>query len=338
MVHFQHIAVLYGGGSAEREVSLDSGNAVADALKERGYRVTLIDATENVAADLLAAKPDAVFNALHGRWGEDGCVQGLLEMLRIPYTHSGVLASATAMHKPTAKEIFEGHGLKCPTGGVFTKAQALSSEPIPRPYVIKPLNEGSSVGVSICHEDGSNEFTADNWPFGEEVLIEPYIPGREIQVAVLDGIALGAIEIRPKSGFYDYEAKYTDGKADHLMPAPLPKEEYDEVCRLAEQAHLALGCRGLTRSDFRYNDTDNKPYEAGQTRFYLLEINTQPGMTPLSLAPEIAAHSGVGFADLVERLVESATLDHPDAENEKNKKQDEMSHGEKETIHARGAV
>ncbi len=337
MKKFKHIAVLYGGWSAERDVSLSSGEAVAKALDERGYQVSLVDATENLAADLLKLKPDAVFNALHGRWGEDGCVQGLLEMLRIPYTHSGVLASSTAMHKPIAKEIFESHGLQCPTGGIYTKEQILANEPMARPFVVKPINEGSSVGVEICFENDNKHYTHQNWPFGEEVLIEPYIPGREIQVAVLDGKALGAIEICPQAGFYDYEAKYTDGKAEHLMPAPIEPETYAEVCALAEQAHNALGCRGLTRSDFRYDDTNNRIYEAGQSRFYLLEINTQPGMTPLSLAPEIAAHGGISFADLVERLVQTATLDNAEAVENNNKKQDAI-HGEKETINTSGAV
>ncbi|MDG1288048.1 MAG: D-alanine--D-alanine ligase [Rickettsiales bacterium] len=337
MSDFKHIAVLYGGWSAERDVSLSSGEAVAKALAETGYQVSLVDATENLAADLLKLKPDAVFNALHGRWGEDGCVQGLLEMLRIPYTHSGVLASAAAMHKPTAKEIFEGHGLQCPTGGTYTKEKIIAGEPMPRPFVVKPINEGSSVGVEICFPGDNKHYTAENWPFGDEVLIEPYIPGREIQVAVLDGEALGAIEICPNASFYDYEAKYTDGKAEHLMPAPIEPEAYAEVCDLAQQAHKALGCRGLTRSDFRYNDTDNKTYEAGQSRFYLLEINTQPGMTPLSLSPEIAAHGGISFTDLVEHLVQSATLDNVEAVENNNKKQD-ADHGEKETIHAGGAV
>ena len=331
----KHIAVLYGGWSAEREVSLNSGKEVAKALREKGYQVSLIDATEQLAEELIRLKPDAVFNALHGRWGEDGCVQGLLEMLRIPYTHSGVMASSTAMHKPTAKEIFESHGLQCPSGGIYTKAQVLAAEPLPRPFVIKPINEGSSVGVEIAFEHDNKHYTEANWPFGEEVLIEPYIPGREIQVAVLNGKALGAIEIKPQTGFYDYEAKYTDGKADHLMPAPIEPQAYAEICALAERAHAALGCRGLTRSDFRYDTSDNPAYNTGQSRFYLLEINTQPGMTLLSLAPEIAAHGGIDFAELVDRLVQSATLDHFMTDEQKEKDHD---HREKEAIHASGAV
>jgi D-alanine-D-alanine ligase len=303
----RHIVVLKGGLSKEREVSLASGTAVEIALRELGYRVSGVDAGARLAAALEELKPDAVFNALHGQYGEDGCVQGVLELLGIPYTHSGVLASALAMDKPQAKKIFEAEGLRCAEGGVFTRAELCADDPMPRPYVVKPLNEGSSVGVRIVQPgEAIPAFSEANWPFERDVvLVERYIPGREIQVAVLDGEALGVIEIRPQSGFYDYEAKYTAGKAAHLMPAPLPEAEYAEVCRMAEQAHRALGCRGLTRSDFRYNDQD-----LGEGLFYILETNTQPGMTPLSLAPEIAAHRGMSFGALVERLIASATTDH----------------------------
>lgn len=302
----KHVAVLKGGMSKERDVSLTSGVAVEKALTELGYRVSSVDAGRDTAAQLAELKPDVVFNALHGQYGEDGCVQGLLEVMGIPYTHSGVMASAIAMDKPAAKKIFEASGLRCPQGDVYSREALLAEEPMPRPYVVKPLNEGSSVGVRIVMPGDNETFVGGVWPFeGESVLVERYIPGREIQVAVLDGEALGAIEICPKTRFYDYEAKYTEGKAEHLMPAPLPEEEYEEVCRLAERAHKALGCRGLTRSDFRYNDQD-----LGAGMFYLLEINTQPGMTPLSLAPEIAAHKGISFTEIVDRLVKSATTDH----------------------------
>lgn len=299
-----HIAVLMGGMSAEREVSLSSGAAVVKTLKELGYRTSSVDAQADLAQQLAALKPDLVFNALHGRYGEDGCVQGLLEVMGIPYTHSGVLASALAMDKPMAKKLFESAGLQVPGGKVFPKEALIEGDPMPRPYVIKPLNEGSSVGVEIIFEHSNRVFSEAGWPFGDEVLVEPYIPGREIQVAVLDGKALGAIEIRPKGQFYDYEAKYTDGRADHLMPAPISEEAYRLVCRYAEVAHTALGCRGLTRSDFRYDED-----AASQDPFYLLEINTQPGFTPLSLSPEIAAHVGIDFAALVQKLVDGATLD-----------------------------
>jgi D-alanine-D-alanine ligase len=299
----RHIAVLMGGWSAEREVSLSSGKAVAQALATLGYKVTLIDAQPGVAEQLVLAKPDVVFNALHGRWGEDGCIQGLLECLKIPYTHSGVLASALAMDKPMAKKIFAQAGLLTAEGKVVHKSEVIGKDVLPRPYVVKPVNEGSSVGVKVILEHENFFFDEASWPYGEEVLVETYVPGHEVQVAVLDGKALGAIEIRPRGRFYDYEAKYTDGKAEHLMPAPIHEEAYKEVCLLAERAHAALGCRGLTRSDFRYDDTKGEPGV-----FYLLELNSQPGMTPLSLSPEIAKHAGIEFNELVDSLVKGARL------------------------------
>ena len=297
-----HVAVLKGGLSAEREVSLNSGAAVEKALAALGHQVTSIDVGADLAQVLAAKKPEVVFNALHGRFGEDGCVQGILEMLKIPYTHSGVLASALAMDKPMAKKIFASEGLLCAQGKTLTKHEMFEAEPMPRPYVVKPLNEGSSVGVTIVMERDNFTFREETWQFGESVLVEKFIAGREVQVAVLDGKALGAIEIRPKGKFYDYTAKYTDGGAEHLMPAPIPADKYAEVCRLAEKAHDALGCRGLTRSDFRYN-------EGGDDQFYILETNTQPGMTELSLSPEIAAHAGLSFNDLVAHLIATARVD-----------------------------
>ncbi len=303
-----HIAVLMGGWSAEREVSLTSGAAVAKALEENGHQVTRIDAGADVQQKLAAAKPDVVFNALHGRWGEDGCVQGLLEIMKIPYTHSGVLASALAMDKPMAKKVFASAGIPMANGRVLHRDELLGKDPMPKPYVVKPINEGSSVGVSIVLEGDNFTFTRDNWPYGEWVLVEEYIKGREIQVAVLDGKALGAIEIKPKGRFYDYTAKYTDGQAQHLMPAPIPAEHYKMVCELAERMHNILGCRGLSRSDFRY-DVESKSI------FYALETNTQPGMTPLSLSPEIAAHAGISFNQLVEHLVQGACLDNAEVQH-----------------------
>lgn len=298
----QHIAVLLGGWSAEREVSLNSGKAVANACRELGYQVTEIDVAHDIATVLSELKPDACFNALHGKWGEDGCIQGILDVLQIPYTHSGVLASALAMYKPLAKDVFRGAGIPCSGGDVYAKHDVMEGDVMPRPYVVKPLDEGSSVGVHIVME-GDNALPWDDnaWPFGDKVLVEPYVPGREIQVAVLNDKALGAIEIRPKGQFYDYETKYTDGKADHIMPAPLSEADYAKVMEYAERAHKALGCRGLSRSDFRYDNTLDNP------EFFILELNTQPGMTPLSLAPEIAAYAGISFAQLVERLIKSAT-------------------------------
>lgn len=302
-----HVAVLKGGLSEERDVSLSSGAAVEKALQSLGYRVSAVDVGHDVANMLQSLKPDICFNALHGRYGEDGAMQGVLEILGIPYTHSGVLASALAMDKPMAKQIFAAHGLRCAAGIVVSKEAMFAQDPMPRPYVVKPLNEGSSVGVTIVMEGDDFHFEETNWHYGDVVLVERYIAGREIQVAVLNGKALGAIEIRPRGKFYDYTAKYTDGMAEHLMPAPLPKMRYEEVCQLAERAHAALGCRGLTRSDFRFYDSLVAP--GGDDQFYLLETNTQPGMTPLSLAPEIAAYAGISFEGLVKALVETAQLD-----------------------------
>ena len=299
----KHVAVLMGGWSAEREVSLVSGAAVVEALKEKGYRVSAIDAGHTVATTLGDMKPDVCFNALHGRFGEDGCIQGVLETLGIPYTHSGVLASAMAMDKPLAKKLYDTVGLPCVEGGIFHRDQILAGDVMAAPYVIKPLNEGSSVGVKIVTgEENELPFASEAWHYGEEVLVERYIPGREVQVAVLDDKAIGAIEIRPKNQFYDYEAKYFDGFAEHLMPAPIDKAVYDDVMQMAELAHKVLGCRGVTRTDFRYDDTDGEP-----GKLFILETNTQPGMTPLSLTPEIAAHAGMNFGELVDWLVKDAS-------------------------------
>lgn len=301
----KHVAVLMGGWSREREVSLTSGHAVATALTTLGYRVTTIDVKPDIAEVLAKLQPDVAFNALHGRWGEDGCIQGILEVLKIPYTHSGVLASALAMDKPMAKKVFEAHGIRTAPGFVTTRGRVKEMLPFAPPVVIKPVNEGSSVGVHIVHEMDHLDNLREGESPEDQVLVEKYIPGREIQVAVLDDEPLGAIEIRPFTGFYDYEAKYTVGKAEHLMPAPLPQKDYDEVMQLALKAHRALGCKGVSRTDFRYDDTS-----LGQGLFYILETNSQPGMTPLSLTPEIAAHRGMTFGQLVERLITSALRDH----------------------------
>jgi D-alanine-D-alanine ligase len=310
----KHVAVLKGGWSVEREVSLVSGDACAKALREVGYKVTEIDVQPDIADKLLKLKPDVVFNALHGRWGEDGCMQGLLELLKIPYTHSGVLASSVAMDKPMAKKVFAQASLLCPKGITVSREALFQGDPMKRPFVVKPANEGSSVGVYLVMQEDNRPLsqimesrdpakreagTAEGRSrYHEAWLVEEYIPGREITVAVLKDKPLGVTEIRPKSGFYDYTNKYTDGKTEHLCPAPLTQAEYAEVMELALKAHRALGCRGLSRADFRY---DGK-------RFYLLEVNTQPGMTPLSLSPEIAAHAGINFNNLVQILVEDARL------------------------------
>lgn len=297
-----HIAVLLGGISAEREVSLVSGAAVAKGLEECGYRVSKIDVGSDVAEQLTRLRPDVAFNALHGRYGEDGCVQGVLELLKIPYTHSGVMASALAMNKAMARKIFTSAGLRVAHGRMASKEEVIGRDPMQRPYVVKPVNEGSSVGVKLFFEGDNFFFCEADWPYGEQVLVEQYVPGREITVAVLDDKALGATEITVESGFYDYENKYTAGRNKHICPAPLPKERYDEVLRMAETAHKALGCRGLSRSDFRYDDTQ------GDGVFYILEVNTQPGMTPLSLAPELANLAHIPFNTLVDRMVKSARL------------------------------
>ena len=297
-----HVAVLKGGLSAEREVSLTSGLAVEKALLALGHTVTAIDVSANLVDDLKAAKPDVVFNALHGRYGEDGCVQGLLEILKIPYTHSGVLASAVAMDKPMAKVIFAAAGLRCAQGVVAHKDELMGRDPIPRPYVVKPANEGSSVGVKILFEKDNFFFTRENWPYGETVLVEKYIPGRELTVAVLDGKALCVTEIRPETGFYDYDNKYGPNGAKHFCPAPLPENVAQQLMEMALAAHQALGCRSLSRSDFRYD-------EAGDGQIYIIETNTQPGMTAMSLSPEQAAHVGISFEQLVARILATARLD-----------------------------
>lgn len=302
------VAVLLGGASVEREVSLVSGAAAAKALRERGYDVTAIDVGRDVRAlvEALAPRPDVVFNALHGRYGEDGCVQGVLELMGLPYTHSGVLASALAMDKPAAKRVMAAAGIPSPEGFVLYRRALAAGDPMPRPYVVKPANEGSSVGVRIVRE-GDNAGPIDGMSWGEEqrLLVEPYIPGRELTVGVMGDRPLAVTELRPRAGFYDYEAKYTAGRTEHLIPAPVPEPVYGEAMRLALAAHRALGCRGVTRADFRYDDT--RPGEPG--RLYLLEVNTQPGMTPLSLVPEQAAHLGISFADLVVWMVEQAQCD-----------------------------
>jgi len=298
-----HVAILMGGWSAEREISLVSGRACAKALSGQGYRVSEIDVGRDLADVLLRLKPDVAFNALHGRWGEDGCVQGLLEVLGLPYTHSGVRASANAMHKPTAKELFRQAGLACAEGITISLDEARRAIPLAPPYVLKPPAEGSTVGVRVIRP-GDNVDPLAGWRFGDELMVERYVPGRELSVAVMDGRALGVIEIEPLSGLYDYEAKYTDGMAMHYMPARIQGDIYERAMRWAESAHVALGCRGVSRSDFRYDDSEG--VGAG---LYILETNTQPGMTPLSLVPEIAAHEGIGFEVLVRWILEDAGCD-----------------------------
>jgi len=304
----RRVAVLMGGTSAEREVSLDSGQQCAAALREAGYVVDEVDVTADIGAllEALEPAPDAVFNALHGRYGEDGCVQGLLNLLRIPYTHSGVLASAQAMDKVAARAIFAAQDIGIADAVVATPQDVQAGDVMARPYVIKPINEGSSVGVHIVLE-GDDRPSLDDIPgTPPQLLVERYIPGRELTVAVMGAASyeprpLAVTELRPVAGFYDYEAKYTDGKTEHLIPAPVSPEIYDRAMSWAATAHRALGCRGVSRSDLRYDD-DNE-------ELVMLEVNTQPGMTQLSLVPEQAAHEGIAFTQLVDWLVETAQCD-----------------------------
>ncbi len=301
----QHVAVVMGGWSAEREISLVTGNAVAQALVRLGHKVTVIDADHSLAAQLSEAKSDIVFNALHGRWGEDGCVLGIFEIMGIPYTHSGVMASAIAMNKPLAVKLFRAAGIPCALHEIVTVEDLSDNEPLPRPYVVKPPNEGSSIGVSIVREgDDSPEFGAMFDTPQTPVMVEQYIPGRELTCGILGDRALEVVELRPTRGFYDYEAKYQEGIAEHMLPAPVPEQVTVDAKRLALLAHQVLRCRGITRADFRYDDTEQDPGD-----LYLLEINTQPGMTPLSLVPEMASYEGMGFDELVGWMVEDASCE-----------------------------
>lgn len=299
------VAVLYGGISAEREVSLSSGRQVTLALREAGYDVTPIDVGPDLRVTLAALdpKPDAVFNALHGRFGEDGAIQGVLDWLGIPYTHSGVRASALAMDKSAAKAVFSAAGLPIARGAIVDIAALEHADPMPLPYVVKPTNEGSSVGVEILLA-GSNRrgAVAAAWKFGPEAMVEEYIPGRELTVAVVGDRALAVTEIASSHGFYDYDAKYAEGGSRHVIPAQVHPETYARALDVALAAHRALGCRGATRSDFRYDDTAGEP-----GRLVLLEVNTQPGLTPTSLLPEQAAHHGMSFPQLCAWMVENAT-------------------------------
>jgi D-alanine-D-alanine ligase len=297
----RNVAVLMGGWSAEREVSLVSGAAVAGGLKSAGYSVTSIDVQRDMGALLtrLYPKPDAVFNALHGRYGEDGCVQGLLNILDIPYTHSGLLASALAMDKPAAKSLFAAAGILVAEHVIANRDELAGGAVMAAPYVIKPLNEGSSVGVHIVGEGDTFTPTAELWPYGEKVMVERFIPGRELTVAVMGDHALAVTEITTQRGFYDYQAKYAEGGSQHRLPADLPGPVEAEARRISELAHQKLGCRGVSRADIRFDGKD----------LYILEVNTQPGMTPTSLVPEQAALAGIPFPELVGWMVENAVCD-----------------------------
>ncbi len=299
------IMVLMGGWSNERDVSLASGQGAAKALLAAGYDVVTLDVTRDIQHFINAIqteKPDVVFNGLHGTGGEDGVIQGVLDMMRIPYTHSGVTASAIAMDKILSRRVFIESGIPVPDYAVISfDAYTRGEQPFAYPYISKPLSEGSSRGVSLVKNDADRQTSINTWTFGDQILLERYIPGREIQVAVIDGKAIGAIELKPHSGLYDYEAKYTDGKTTHIMPAPLDSATQTEMFAYAEKAHGVLGCKGVTRADFRFDDTTT-PHA-----IVLLEINTQPGLTPLSLVPEIASYYGISFEQLLTKMIDCAT-------------------------------
>ncbi|MDG4719863.1 MULTISPECIES: D-alanine--D-alanine ligase [Thalassospira] len=301
----KHVAVILGGWSAEREVSLSSGRECAKALREKGYQVTEVDATRDLAHQLASMdpKPDVIFNALHGRWGEDGAVQGLLEIMNIPYTHSGVRASAIAMDKMSAKAMFAEYEIPCARHTWVTRGDIANGKAMPPPYVLKPNNEGSSVGVEIIltAEEEQNMLARD-WVHGDGVMQEEFIAGREMTVAVKDGKAMEVIEILTGNhAFYDFESKYAQGGSEHIVPADIHSDLRDSLQRYAEEAYRALGCRGVARADFRYDPE--------QDRLAILEINTQPGMTPTSLVPDAARHDGLSFADIVAWMVEDASCE-----------------------------
>lgn len=299
----KHVAVLMGGWSAEREVSLRSGAACAAALSRLGYRVTGIDVTPQVAAALADAKPDVAINMLHGRPGEDGTLQGLLEILGIPYSHSGVMASALAMRKDFTKTLFRAAGVPVAESLIASRMEAARRHLLPPPYVVKPIAEGSSKGVHIVtpqHSHPPQELYSDDWAFGDLVMVEHYVPGKELTCAVMGDRALEVIEVVPAARFYDYEAKYAPGGSKHVLPAPILPNVYQEVRRLTLAAHNALGCRGVSRADFRYDDR-------GTGELVCLEVNTQPGMTETSLVPELAAYAGITFDELVRWMVEDAS-------------------------------
>ena len=296
------VAVVYGGFSSEREVSLSSGSAVIEGAREAGYDVVPIDAGPDLASDLIAQKPDAILNALHGPWGEDGCVQGLFEWLQIPYSHSGVLASSLAMDKLKSKLTFAQAGLDVARDKAVTRAEAAKAHPLDPPYVIKPVAEGSSFGVVHVREGANSparEVMSDNWAYSDHLMAEEYIPGRELTVAVMGDKPLAVTEITTLREFYDFTAKYESGGSRHVVPADLPDAVTERALQAALTAHQALGCRGVSRSDFRYDEAKD--------RLVILETNTQPGMTPTSLVPEQAQYIGLSFADLVAWMIEDAT-------------------------------
>lgn len=304
----KHVAVLYGGLSAEREVSLRSGEACAKALEDQGFKVTRLDVDRSISQRLADLRPDVAFNALHGRYGEDGIMQGILEMLRIPYTHSGVLSSSLAMQKDRAKDVMRAAGIPVPVGLTMHRLEVAKAHPMRPPYVVKPVSEGSSVGVLIVNEDHERppqELTRSDWDHGDIVLVETFVAGRELTCAVIGDKPLDVIDIRAADGgWYDYHAKYAKGGSIHVLPANLKENVYHSVQDLALRAHCALGCRGVSRADFRYDD---RPGGTGE--LVVLEVNTQPGMTETSLVPELAAYVGLSFGELVRWMVEDASCD-----------------------------
>lgn len=301
-----HVAVLMGGWSSERPVSLSTGNACADALEAEGFTVTRVDVDRDVSEKLAKMKPDVAFNALHGPYGEDGLIQGVLEYLDIPYTHSGVLASALAMDKERAKTIARRAGIPVAEAKVMHRLEAAKKHVMPPPYVVKPVNEGSSFGVLIVGEDRSTppqELYSADWPYGDTVMVERFVYGRELTCAVMGGVALGVTEIvSADGGWYDYNAKYAEGGSKHVLPANILPNIYQKIQTLSLKAHEAIGCRGVTRSDFRLDDRVN-----GTGELIWLEVNTQPGMTPTSLLPELAQHAGHSFGEFLRWIVEDAS-------------------------------
>ena len=301
----KHVAVLMGGWSSERPVSLSSGTACADALEAEGFRVTRVDVQRDIAGVLSELRPDVAFNALHGPFGEDGCIQGVLEILDIPYTHSGVLASSLAMNKPKAKDVMKAAGIPVAEAVLTSRLEAASSHVIEPPYVVKPPNEGSSFGVIIVNADATHppqQLYADDWPHGDTVMVERYVAGRELTCGVRGDEPLDVIDVVTEDRFYDYHAKYAAGGSKHVLPARLLPDVYQNVRMLALRAHQALGCRGVSRADFRYDD---RPSGTGE--LICLEVNTQPGMTATSLVPEMAAYAGMDFRELVRWIVEDAS-------------------------------
>ena len=303
----KHIAVLMGSWNSEREVSLGSGDAVYQALVKLGYKANKIDFTRKIFEQLNEVKPDIIFNALHGQFGEDGRIQGVCDILEIPYTHSGIVASALCMDKVLTRKICSTEGVKYPHYEILKKGEDAKNKEkifaVGKPFVIKPINEGSSVGVEVILPNTKFDFSEYEWKYGDEIIVEKYLAGQEIQVAVMDGKALGAIEIRPHGLFYDYKCKYTAGMTDYIMPAEISKEKYAEVLHLALKCHEVAGCRGVSRVDFILNNKDG-----GDNEFYLLEVNTHPGFTATSLVPKIAKHVGISFEEIVEFLVKTARV------------------------------